>query len=126
MYITQGLHRSLQCHPRAIATVDDGQERTFTEFADRVARFAGALHDAGAQAGDRIGIVAENSIRWIEYALACPWGGLGVSPLNYRWSLEELIYQVSDSRITALLADDLHLGRARTLRQECDEIATVI
>jgi acyl-CoA synthetase (AMP-forming)/AMP-acid ligase II len=126
MYITQGLHRSLQANPLGIATVEDGRERTFTEFADRIARFAAALHAAGARPGDRIGIVAENSVRWIEYALACPWGGLVVSPLNYRWSLAEMTYQVRDCQIAILLADEQYLGRARELRRECPEITALV
>jgi acyl-CoA synthetase (AMP-forming)/AMP-acid ligase II len=126
MYITQGLHRSLQHHPGRLATFEPGREHTFAEFAGRIARFAAALHATGARPGDRIGIVAENSIRWIEYALACPWGGLVASPLNYRWSLEEMTYQVRDCQIRVLLADDLHLERARALRQECSDLTGLI
>ena len=41
MYLTQGLHRSLRSQPGHIATIFGERQRTYREFADRVARLAG-------------------------------------------------------------------------------------
>ena len=47
MYLTQGLHRSLQANPEAIATIYKDRVRTYAEHVDRIARFAGALQKLG-------------------------------------------------------------------------------
>ena len=75
MYLTQSLHRSVQQHPHRIAVRWGEQTRTFGEFADRVARFAGALQKLGVQSGDRVAMLSLNSERYLEYQMAVPWAG---------------------------------------------------
>ena len=47
MYFTQGLHRAVQQHPDRMAVRFGDRQRAFREFADRVARLAGALRALG-------------------------------------------------------------------------------
>ena len=58
MYLTQGLHRSLQSDPQGVATIFKDRVRTYAQHADRIARFAGALQGLGVQAGDRVAIAS--------------------------------------------------------------------
>ena len=90
MYLTQSLHRSVQQHPDRIAVRFAGRERTFSQFADRVARLAGALQQLGMQPGDRVAMLALNSDRYLEYQMAVPWGGGVLNPCNIRWSVSEI------------------------------------
>lgn len=106
MYLTQGLHRSLQTNPDAVAVVDGSVRRTFHELADRVARLAGAFGELGLVEGDRVGMLAANSVEYIEYALACAWGGYVFAPINSRWSPAEMAYQVTDAGIEVVIVDD--------------------
>ena len=46
VYLTQALHRAVQQHPDRIAVRFGSRQRTYREFADRVARLAGALAEA--------------------------------------------------------------------------------
>src|ERR1700741_4854127 len=86
MYITQGLHRSMQLRPDSLAVRFGERQRTFREFGDRVARLAGALQTLGMRAGERVAMLALNSDRYLEYQIAVPWGGGVVNPCNIRWS----------------------------------------
>jgi non-ribosomal peptide synthetase component F len=61
MYLTQGLRRAQQIRPKATSTVFRGRRRTWSETAERVARFAGGLKAAGIRPGDRVAILALNS-----------------------------------------------------------------
>ena len=106
MYITQSLHRALQQHPGRVAVRFKDRQRTFTEFADRVARLAGALQGLGLQAGDRVAMLALNSDRYLEYQMAVLWAGGVLCPCNTRWSAAENLYALDDSGSAILLVDD--------------------
>jgi non-ribosomal peptide synthetase component F len=73
MYLTQGLRRAQQIRPKATSTVFRGRRRTWSETAERVARFAGGLKAAGVRPGDRVAILALNSDRYFELMYALPW-----------------------------------------------------
>jgi long-subunit acyl-CoA synthetase (AMP-forming) len=70
MYLTQGLRRAQQIRPKATSTVFRGRRRTWSETAERVARFAGGLKAAGVRPGDRVAILALNSDRYFELMYA--------------------------------------------------------
>ena len=67
LYLTQALHRAMQCSPRAVATVFQGRTRTYGELGERVARLAGGVRRLGVQPGDRVGVLALNADRTLEY-----------------------------------------------------------
>ena len=106
MYLTQALHRAVQLHPDRIAVRFAGRQRTFVEFADRVARLAGALQQLGMQSGDRVAMLSLNSDRYLEYQMGVPWGGGVLNPCNIRWSPAEILYSLEDSGSTILLVDE--------------------
>jgi acyl-CoA synthetase (AMP-forming)/AMP-acid ligase II len=113
VYLTQGLHRALQAQPGGIALIDGDRSWTFAELVARVARLAGGLHGLGARPGDRIGVLSDNSALFAEVALAAPWGGLVLSPVNLRWSDEEIRYQLADAGIDVLVVDADQRTRVR-------------
>ena len=59
----QGLRRACQINPNGVATIDGDRRQTWSQFRDRVARFAGVLRAAGVQPGDRVAILALNATR---------------------------------------------------------------
>jgi acyl-CoA synthetase (AMP-forming)/AMP-acid ligase II len=82
MQITQALHRAVACHPNGIATVCGSRRQTFTQFRERISRFAAALHALGVGSGDRVGILSLNSDRYVEAYMAVPWAGAVINPCN--------------------------------------------
>lgn len=102
MYLTSGLHRSLQRHPEKIATVSGDRRQSYAELIERVSRRASALHKLGLKAGDRLAIVSQNSDRMIELLLACWWSGLVAQPVNTRWAPSEMGYAIADSGARAV------------------------
>ncbi|WP_218712857.1 long-chain fatty acid--CoA ligase [Arthrobacter sp. BF1] len=126
MYLTQGLHRSLQADPQAIATIFKDRVRNYAEHADRIARFAGALQALGVQPGDRVAMVSLNSDRYAEYLLAVPWAGAAVVPVNTRWTPAEIAYSMNDSDTRVLLVDDAFVDMAPILREKSPGLTTLI
>ncbi|EIF35706.1 acyl-CoA synthetase (AMP-forming)/AMP-acid ligase II [Burkholderia sp. Ch1-1] len=106
MYLTQGLHRSLQQNPDRVAISFKERRRTFREFADRVARLAAALRGIGMTADDRVGMLALNSDRYLEYVMGVWWGGGVLNPVNIRWSAAEIAYSLNDCDTRILIVDD--------------------
>lgn len=126
MRITQGLHRSLQMNPDAVATVHGERVRSFSELADRVANFAGALRALGVQKGDSVAMLSLNSDRYLEYYLACAWLGAVVNPVNFRWSVAEINYSLNDASSVALIVDDEFVSYVDAIREGCPAVRDII
>jgi len=126
MNLTQMLHKGLMERPQAVALVCGERRRTFAEFADRTARLAGALQALGLQPGDRIGMLAFNSDRYIEYLWATWWAGGAINPVNVRWTAQEVAYSLDDCDTRILLVDDNFKDTASELKQLSQALQTLI
>ena len=126
MQFTQGLHRAVQQHPDAIATRCQDRHRTFAQLHDRVAAYAGGLRALGVKPGDRVCILALNSDHYLESYLAIAWLGAVCNPANFRWSAEELIYALNDSKSDVLIIDDQFAPLLPALRAGYPALRAVI
>ncbi|CAG2160551.1 acyl-CoA synthetase [Cupriavidus numazuensis] len=126
MYLTQSLQRSLQIQPDRVATLFRGRSRTYREFGDRVARLAGALQKLGMAPGDRVGMLALNSDRYLEYAMGVWWGGGAMNPVNIRWSVPEIVYSLDDCDTRILIVDDHFLHMAADIRASANRPPVLI
>ena len=116
MYLTQSLQRSIQQTPERVVTRFGARRRTFREFGERVARLAGALQSMGMAPGDRVGMLALNSDRYLEYMMAVWWGGGVLNPVNIRWSVPEIVYSLDDCDTRILIVDDAFLRMVDGIR----------
>ncbi|WP_454754351.1 long-chain-fatty-acid--CoA ligase [Cupriavidus necator] len=126
MYITQGLHRSMQQQPDAIAVRYQGNGLTFAEFGGRVARLAGALRSLGIRDGERVAMFSLNSQRFLEYLMAVPWAGGVLNPVNIRWSAAEILYSFEDSETAVLIVDDTYRDTGAQVAADCRSLRHVI
>ena len=106
MYMTQCLQRTLQQNPEHLATIFGDRRQTYRQFGERVARLAGALQNLGMAAGDRVGMLALNSDRYLEYIRGVWWGGGVLNPVNIRWSVAEIVYSLDDCATGFLIVDE--------------------
>ena len=63
------------------------------------------LRSLGANPGDRVAILSQNSDRYLELYLATAWAGAVVVPLNIRWSPVENEDAMRDCRAGMLIVD---------------------
>ena len=117
MDLTQPLHKALQERPNATALVCGERRHTFAQFVDRVARLAAVLQSLGLQPGDRVGLLALNSDRYVEYLYATWWAGGVINPVNIRWSAREVAYSLDDCD-TRILLTDVHFGAVAQQQSE--------
>ncbi|MCB1666776.1 MAG: long-chain fatty acid--CoA ligase [Porticoccaceae bacterium] len=119
MQFTQGLHRAIQLHPDAIATICEDRKLTFTQLADRVSRIAGGFAAQGISAGQTVAMLGLNSDYYLQYYLACAWSGVIANPVNFRWSSEEIIYSLNDSEAVGIILDDRFAPMAAEIKAAC-------
>lgn len=122
MYLTAGLHRSMQKHPDKIATVTGTRRQTYRQLVDRVARTASALRTLGLQPGERLSVLSLNSDRMIELLLAGAWAGLVINPINTRWTPAEVAYALADCSASALAVDDGLMPTAQGMATELPDL----
>lgn len=82
---------------------------TGAEFLELVSRARMFLASKGLSKGDRCGLLAANSIRWIAADLAAMAEGLIVVPLYFRQAQAELVAMMKDSTPSLVLCGDATL-----------------
>jgi long-chain acyl-CoA synthetase len=110
--LSQALERAERLNGPALAVVDGPREISWTVFAERVRRMAGALRGLGVGAGDRVAVLSNNSHRYLELYDAVPWAGGVLAPLNFRLAVPELVAILEDADADVLVVDDAHLDMA--------------
>lgn len=126
MYLTQSIHKALREQRHAVAAICGDEQRRWDEMAERIARLAAALQTQGVKPGDRVGMLALNSIRYLEYFYGCWWAGAVVNPVNIRWNPHEVAYSLDDCDTQVLIVDDAFAGMAAQLRTLSKSLRTVI
>lgn len=84
------LAEQARIRPDAIVVEDARQSLTFAAFNQRVNRLANALAARGVVRGERVAILAENRVEYVELEFACAKLGAIVAALNWRLARDEL------------------------------------
>jgi len=85
------------------------RRQTFAETNSRVTRLAHALVDAGLKHGDRVAILAIDSIEHMEAILACAKAGITYCDLNFRLRAPELQNILTRSSVKGLFYNERYL-----------------
>jgi acyl-CoA synthetase (AMP-forming)/AMP-acid ligase II len=108
--------------PDRVGLICEGREETFGQLQERVLRLANALQSLGLSKGDRLAVLALNSIEYVETYYASAKLGLVFVPINYRAKREELIYMLNNSESVALLVGQRYLGLADSIKGELSTV----
>jgi fatty-acyl-CoA synthase len=110
--VTDGLSYWARQAPVRPAIVFDGTDLVDYQGLDRWTDAAARCHlEAGLRAGDRIGIIGDNSLEWVVAAIGALKLGAIVVPFNNRFTPDELRYLVDDSEPRMVLADEANRDR---------------
>src|SRR5271163_301327 len=94
-----------QQFPRKTAVVCQDLRFTYSQFADRASRLAGALRRMGVQPGDRVAFLSLNCHRLLEAYFGVLDAGAVLLPLNIRLAAHELAYILRDAGAKVLFLD---------------------
>jgi len=90
--------------PQATGTLDSKRTLTFKEWDNRASGLAQGLMAKGLQPGERVALLAYNSIEWMEMYVALARAGLVAVPMNFRLTAPELLYIMQDAQVTGVIA----------------------
>lgn len=88
--------------------------RSVADCFERSGRLAGALRERGLSLGTTVGVLAYNSIEFLEISLAIGAAGGNPVPINWHWTPAEVAYLLSDSGVRILFCDTALLSTARS------------
>jgi len=108
----QPLTRALTSAPGTCAVVCQDTRRTFAELGARCRRLAGAMRKLGLVPGDRVGVIALNSDRYLELYLGLPAAGYVLVPVNSRLAPAEMRAILDDAGVSVVFADAVYPGAA--------------
>ena len=111
---SQPLTRALSTAPGACAVVCQDSRRTYAELGARCHKLAGAMRKLGLAPGDRVGVVALNSDRYLELYLGLPAAGYVLVPVNSRLAPAEMRAILDDAEVSVVFADAEYPGLAGT------------
>lgn len=90
--------------PDGVAVIDGTRKVTYGALASAARRIAGGLQARGIGRGDRVGLLLNNRLEWLELCFAANALGAVVVPFS-TWSTEtELDYLLTDSDVKILFA----------------------
>ncbi len=107
-----------QQYPGKTAVVCGRERFTYSQFADRVARLAGALRAVGVKPGDRVAFLSMNCHRLLEAYFGVLEAGAVLLPLNIRLGADELAYILNDAEATTLFLEKEFSSLVDSFRQK--------
>ena len=90
-------------YPDKLAFKDERRSLTFRQLDERTNRLANALLGLGLKKGDKLSVVLQNCLEFVEVYLAGAKAGIVVAPVNWRLAPIEAEYVVNNSDAKALI-----------------------
>ena len=90
---------------QAMLETEDGRSLTFEQYKALVDQLAAGLQKAGVAKGDRIGVLAKNSLEYFALFGAASTLGAIMVPVNWRLSADEISFILKDSGPGIIFAD---------------------
>lgn len=105
--------------PDRIAQVmaTSGETLTYAEFEELSARIAGFLQGRGLVLADHVSLLTGNDRESLPISWAAQRAGLYWTPLNTRWTADELEHVINDSGTKVVLVTESMLGLAGELAE---------
>ena len=93
-------------YPDQVALIDDARSFTYAQLEQRARRVAGALRAAGMRRGDRIAMLVNNRVEWIEICLGAAAIGAVAAPFSTWSTRREIDFLLADSGARMLFTLD--------------------
>jgi amino acid adenylation domain-containing protein len=120
------LRRSAQRHPQATAVVSGGTAHTFAAIDRASDALARCLADRGLRRGDRVAIMADNSVEVVVALFATLKAGAVFVVLNPTTKADKLAYILNDCTVAALVASRQVARTATRALSDAPSVATTV
>ena len=99
------VERNARLHPNRLAFALDGERVTHAAYLARAERLAAGLARAGVRPGDRVAVLSQNNLEFVDLYGAVARLGAILVPINWRLSAEEIAYVIGDAAPKIIIAD---------------------
>lgn len=100
--LTYCLERAARLHGERLAILEGDDRRNWRDLRDGVARLAGGLRGIGVEIEDRVAVLANNGVAYLELFYASLWASGVVVPMNTRLAAPEIQFQLEDAGVRVL------------------------
>lgn len=121
-----GVHARLQPERLAAVELATGENCSYAELDDRIDRVAAYLHSRGCVRGDRVAVIARNSVWLLIVHFACARLGLMYVPLNWRLSVLELLPLLNIAEPRLLFGDASSEAMALAEKTAVEPLANLV
>jgi fatty-acyl-CoA synthase len=104
--------------PHKVAVRDSKRALSYAQWDERASRLAHAMVGLGLVKGDRVALLAYNTIEWLEIYAALARAGLVAVPINFRLAGPEIAYIVQHAEARAAIVQDDLRGAVEGIRAE--------
>jgi fatty-acyl-CoA synthase len=104
----------------ALLEVESGRRHTYAQLNERANRCANWLRSYGVGYGDRISLLAHNSVVYLDLFFACGKIGAIFTPLNWRLAVPELAYIANHCTPERILFGEAFAETAQALRAQTE------
>jgi len=112
--------------PDKVAMVDEfnATELTYAQFNERASKLGAYMQDEWAiQKGDRVAILAKNSVDYYVFQYACTKIGAMMLPINWRLAIPEILFILNDAEVKGLIYDPEFADHVPTLIDGVDSLS---
>jgi acyl-CoA synthetase (AMP-forming)/AMP-acid ligase II len=110
-------------HRTKKAVIFGGRDLTWAALDERANRLGGYLLSRGLQRGDRVALVARNTLEWPEITFGLAKAGLALVPINVRLAPSEAEYVLDDAGCRAAI---VHTDQAAAFGDVVDALDLVL
>ena len=103
-----------------------GRRLTYAEVQEQVTRLANATRGLGVEQGDKVAVMAQNSVDFVLTYYACAMLGVTLVPLNYRSKDEELTHMLNVSQAGVLFVSERYRDLAARIRPGLEHTKTLV
>ncbi|MBV8110050.1 MAG: AMP-binding protein, partial [Hyphomicrobiales bacterium] len=100
--------------PDALAIVDGDVRLTYSAWYERISALVAGFDALGLEAGDHLVTVLQNRWQAATIHWACQFAGIVVTPLNWRFTAEELDFCLDDADAKAIIYEEVSAAAARS------------
>ena len=99
------IERNARLHPNRLAFALGDERITHASYRARAEQLAAGLAGAGIRPGDRVGVVSQNNLEFVDLYGAVARLGAILVPVNWRLSADEIAYVIADAAPKIVIAD---------------------
>jgi o-succinylbenzoate---CoA ligase len=121
-YLPDWLTRCAENRPQHLAVQCDQLEWSFSELDHQVTKLARQLATLGVQEGNRVALLACNSLLYVAFVHALTRLGAILVPLNLRLTPQELCWQLRDVHASRLVSDADNANLAHDIAQSLPQL----